>query len=258
MLGDVARPMTDEGELAARPEQQPRSRRSPAMARGTGAASPISTIAFEHDQPDNAGDSRQRFAGKLAHVDAHADGEEEDAEQQAAERIDRRLDGAAELGLGEQQAGDERAERHRETAGRGQEAAADATSSVAATKSSVFALEATSRNSGRSSDRADDDDDAIASPPGRRPCMSAVEDAPAARGEDRHEQEQRHDGQILQQQDREAARPVAVASRCWRDRSSTTIAVEESARLKPMIVAATGSWPSRLRPKPMTAAEMAT
>ena len=43
---------------------------------------------------------------------AHADREEEDAEQQPLEGLDRRLDGLAELGLGQQQAGDEGAERH--------------------------------------------------------------------------------------------------------------------------------------------------
>ena len=57
---------------------------------------------------------QQRFAPDEAEIDVHADREEEDAQQQAAERVDHRLDGAAVLGLRQQQAGDEGAERHRQ------------------------------------------------------------------------------------------------------------------------------------------------
>ena len=46
-----------------------------------------------------------------AEIEPGADRDEEQAEQQPLERLDRHLDLAAELGLGEQQAGDEGAER---------------------------------------------------------------------------------------------------------------------------------------------------
>ena len=54
------------------------------------------------------------IAGKLAEIDVHADRKKEQAEQETLERIDGGLDRLAEFGLGEQQAGDEGAKRHRE------------------------------------------------------------------------------------------------------------------------------------------------
>ena len=67
---------------------------------------------LDDDQADDAAGEPKRIAQQLAHVDIHADGEEEDAEQQSLERLDGRLDRLAVFGLGEQQAGDEGAERH--------------------------------------------------------------------------------------------------------------------------------------------------
>ena len=65
------------------------------------------------------------FDPQVGDVEAHADGEEEHAEQEPLERVDRRLDGAVILGLGQQQAGNEGAERHRQAGGGGDEPAAD-------------------------------------------------------------------------------------------------------------------------------------
>ena len=63
-------------------------------------------------KPDDRGGEQQRFAQQFAHVDVHADGEEENAEQQSLERLDSRFDRLAVFGLGEQQPGNEGAERH--------------------------------------------------------------------------------------------------------------------------------------------------
>ena len=67
---------------------------------------------LDDDQAGDAAGEPKRIAQQLAHVDIHADGEEENAEQQALERLDGGLDRLAVFGLGEQQAGDESAERH--------------------------------------------------------------------------------------------------------------------------------------------------
>ena len=55
-----------------------------------------------------------RIGDDRADVEPRADRNEEEAEQQALERLDRHFDLAPEFGLGEQQAGDEGAEPHRE------------------------------------------------------------------------------------------------------------------------------------------------
>jgi hypothetical protein len=53
------------------------------------------------------------------------------------------------------------------------------------------------------------------------------------------------------------ARPVAVRNRFWRESTSTTMAVDDKARLKPMIVAASAVLPSSQAARPITAPEMA-
>ena len=63
-------------------------------------------------RPTTPAASNSRLAQQFAHVDVHADGEEENAEQQSFERLDGRFDRLAVFGFGEQQAGDEGAERH--------------------------------------------------------------------------------------------------------------------------------------------------
>ena len=51
--------------------------------------------------------------GQHAEIDRHADGDEEHGKQQALERRDVGLDLVAIFGVGQQRAGDERAERRR-------------------------------------------------------------------------------------------------------------------------------------------------
>ena len=114
----------DEGELAARTEQRRGlDRRRPGHAEQ--AQQHDQHARLDDDQPEKPEHDRQRVAPQVGDVEAHADGEEEHAEQEALERFDRRLDGAVILGLGQQQSGDESAQRHRQAGGGRDEAAAD-------------------------------------------------------------------------------------------------------------------------------------
>ena len=70
------------------------------------------SAALRPIRPTTQASSQTGSRASSREVDVHADGEEEQAEQQALERLDGGLDGLAELGLGQQQAGDEGAERH--------------------------------------------------------------------------------------------------------------------------------------------------
>ena len=103
----------DEGELAARRQQQPRLDAG-AQRYAEQAAERHQQHRLDRHHGQEPAQHQQRLAPDEAEVDMHADREEEYAEQQAAEGIDHRLDGAAILGLRQQEAGDEGAERHRQ------------------------------------------------------------------------------------------------------------------------------------------------
>ncbi len=103
-----------ERELAPLPEQ--RAEREPLPLRH--AERPGQRDQHRELDADESGDEQQqqaRMAGDLAEVYRHADGDEEEAEQQALERLDVGLQRAPVLGTREQHAGDERAERHRQS-----------------------------------------------------------------------------------------------------------------------------------------------
>ena len=65
------------------------------------------------DQPDDD----PWMAEQHGEFDAHADRDEEEAEQHALEGLDRRLDLVAVFRFGEEHAGEECAERHRQSRG---------------------------------------------------------------------------------------------------------------------------------------------
>ena len=67
-----------------------------------------------HDRED-----QRRARPRQGKIEFGADGNEEQPQQQSLERLDRHLDLAAIFGFRQQQPGDERAERHREPARRG-------------------------------------------------------------------------------------------------------------------------------------------
>ena len=103
----------DKGKFAARAEQE-----SGFDAGGALDGEGLRDEPEQHRLDDDEGDGRSHedlgINGDLAQVDAQADEEEEGAEQKALEGLDDGFDLAAELGFGEQQAGEKGAERHRE------------------------------------------------------------------------------------------------------------------------------------------------
>ena len=75
-----------------------------------GCATSQNRSGLDDDEGDGREDEDLGIGDDLAQIDAHADEEEESAEQQAFEGLDDGFDLAAELGFGEQQAGDKGAE----------------------------------------------------------------------------------------------------------------------------------------------------
>ena len=109
---------------------------------------------LDADQADHRRQQPERLAGQLAKIDVHADGEEEHAEQQALEGLDGGLDGLAELGLRQQQAGNEGAERHRQAGQRRQRRRCRRSRTGSRPRTARWCRSAaTRRNSGRSSSR---------------------------------------------------------------------------------------------------------
>ena len=166
---------------------------------------PTSTPPLIDDQPDDAGDDGQRVGDEKRHVEAHADREEEHAEQQPLERIDGRLDGAVVLGLGQQQPRDEGAERHRQAGRRAGEPAADGDEQrcgdeqLGAVGGGDEAEQRTQDDRADERDRGDDEyglREGLQQPAQQRALVVGPEDG--------DEKQQRHDGEVLQKQDREA------------------------------------------------------
>ena len=110
----VAMPMLTKANSPPGPSSMPVSIATGQDSRNS-RPSPHQHHALTAINADHAAGEPQRLAQQLAEIDLHADGEKENAEQQALERLDRRLDGLAVFGFGEQQAGDESAERHGQT-----------------------------------------------------------------------------------------------------------------------------------------------
>ena len=103
----------DEAELAALREQEDEHRPLGQGQRHRARHRPQQRGFQQQERRDQQRDQ----AGPLQHhreVDAHADGDEEESKQQALERLDVGLELAPVLAFGEQHAGEERAERHRQ------------------------------------------------------------------------------------------------------------------------------------------------
>ena len=94
---------------SSNPACNPVSQRSPKRAREAG-----DDRELHRHQHDAAQHDARRIGGDVGEIEAHADGDQEHTEQQPFERVDGHLDLAAELGLRQQQAGDQRAEFHRQ------------------------------------------------------------------------------------------------------------------------------------------------
>ena len=141
-------------------------------------------------------------------IEFGADGDEEQAEQQALERLDRHFDFAPIFGFGEQQAGDEGAERHRQAAGGGGQGRAEH-DQQAGRHEEFRAARRRDRMEQRPQHEAADDDHRGERQRGRRQGQGEARaealDAPA--GEHRRQNQQRRDREILKQQDGETEPP---------------------------------------------------
>ena len=102
-----------ERELAAACERDAETPCGGVIVTRTARATQISA-ALSAEQAQRQREDHERLRGEQAQVRRHADRDEEQAEQQALERLDVGLELVAILAVGEQHAGDERAERHRE------------------------------------------------------------------------------------------------------------------------------------------------
>ena len=77
-------------------------------------AMPYISDRLHDEQAERRAEHRQRLRHEQRQVRAHADRHEEEAQQQALERLDVGFELVPELGVGEQHAREERAERHRQ------------------------------------------------------------------------------------------------------------------------------------------------
>jgi hypothetical protein len=104
----------DEGEFAALAQQQAAlDGAAPGQAAQAQQRRDHAGLA-QHQAGDGAGQPQGRLHD-LQHVHAHAHRHEEQAHEQALERLDHQLDLVLEFRLGQQQAGDQRAQRHRQS-----------------------------------------------------------------------------------------------------------------------------------------------
>ena len=104
----------DECEFTAlREDRRQRDRLRVVLARGD-ARDRVEHDRLQHQQCREQAADQLWLAHQPLDVERHADTDEEEAEQEALERLDLRFDLVAVFGVGEQHAGDERAERHRD------------------------------------------------------------------------------------------------------------------------------------------------
>ena len=167
---------------------------------------------LQHHQPGDAAEHQQRLPGDLPDVDAHADREEEDAQQEGLEGLDDGLDDLAVLGLRQQEPGDECAERHRDAGDRRKHPRAD--DDEQRDRQQQFGgvgrgHEPIERAQHRPSEH-DDQRQRRGGLPQRRD-QARGDGNVSLHGEDGDQQQDRHDGEILRQQDRERGAP---ARRC--------------------------------------------
>jgi hypothetical protein len=100
----------DKGKLAARGQQQARAQRGDArQAKGLARGHHDGQLA--RDEDDDRREDGLPLRAEQLHADLHADRHEEQAHQQALVRGDVRLDLEGILGLGDEQAREERAQR---------------------------------------------------------------------------------------------------------------------------------------------------
>ena len=219
-----------EGEFAARAEQQRRPR-APTRA-GKPKARPSSSSGQRLGEDQRGGDRRPgpARANSKRKIEFGPDRHEEQPEQQALERLDRHFDLASIFGLREQEPGDERAERHRQPAGRRDQTGAQHHEKAGGheefgafghrhgMKQRAQHNAARARSAPVSASAAGA---SVRASPSRRPALLAADQ------HRRHEQ-QRRDRQILEQQHREADAAGGQVEALASASTGMTIAVEDS------------------------------
>ena len=203
-LSAVARPITTKANSPPGPSRNPVSiaaglgtRNSRARPKMRTALTPIRPATHASSQTGSRASSRKSIV--------HADGEEEHAEQQALERLDGGLDGLAILGLRQQQAGNERSERHGQPGQARGDAGADDHEQDGGDEQLAGARRRHQAKQGTQQQAADDDDESQ----GQRGLRDGKHDAADDRAahvvaEYGYEHEDRHDGHVLGEQDGEA------------------------------------------------------
>ena len=158
---------------------------------------PTSTTEVERQ---DEGPVAQRARG----VEEHADRHEEDAGEHVAQRLDQRLDMARHAGLGDEGAGEEGAERHREPLRLGKEGEGEAEPDTG-DEQGLLATERHDESGRRAARPAVRTPSSAATTSTRRPAvairMFPVSPVPASEGRDRGQHEDGH--QVLGDQDAE-------------------------------------------------------
>ena len=99
-----------EGELAAQPQGAGQHQRAARVQSPRPAADAEQQRELDRQQGRHARGDQFGLRHHRVQVDVHADGDEEQAQQQALERVDLRFQLVAEFGIGQQHAGQERAQ----------------------------------------------------------------------------------------------------------------------------------------------------
>ncbi|GJE07820.1 hypothetical protein AOPFMNJM_3150 [Methylobacterium jeotgali] len=206
----------DEGELARRRQDRRAARRvepgraeQPEQARHQGD--------LEKDRGHRRPDEKRPGGFEQTAVDRHADAHEEQAQQHAAEGLDVGLELVAEVRFGEQDAGEERPHghgqpdllhqergtEHHEEGCRRHHLAGAARGEQPEERVEAVAADEHHRQDRR--ERLARRGDRLA-----EPGASGVA-VPARRGQQRHQRQDRHDGEVLEQQHREGAGAVGRA-----------------------------------------------
>lgn len=199
----------DEGELAALGEGECEAERAwccvaPAEADGE------SNRGLDGDEADDGGRDLQGMGPDEAEIGGHADREEEEAEQQALEGLDVRLELVAVVGIGEQHAGGEGAERGREAGGLGDGGGAEDDEEGGRGKKLWRARAADGGEGGLEEEAPAEQDDGDGGErlPGREPGeVGGKMSGQMAGREQRQERDQGDEGDVLEEQDGEGVPP---------------------------------------------------
>jgi hypothetical protein len=197
-----------EGELAALTDHEPEAPCRLAL-QPPPAAKRIEDDGLDGDETDDDGDELQRLRHQHAQIDRHSDGDEEYGEQQPLERTDIGFDLMAIFGIGEQCAGDERAEGRAETRGFHDQRHSDHRQQRARRHGLAHAGCGNDAIEPAENEAADDnhpDDGEDGEYAGAEVHGRLVR---CADREQRHQCNERDGGEVLEQQDRESEAPMA-------------------------------------------------